>query len=75
MLQVWGCLKKTKGECIMINPRAPKMNESVEECEANFSDQCPDADEELDEKFPKPVMQKFQTTALMGADHSCAKKT
>ena len=50
------------------------MDETVAEHEANFSDQCPDADEELDDKFPKPIMQKLQTAALVDADHGHDKK-
>ena len=42
----------------MIDPRPLNVDKSVVECEADFSDQCPDADEESNNKFPKPVMQE-----------------
>ena len=51
------------------------MDESVVECEADFSDQCPDADEELDDKFPRGPMKELQTATLMDADHGHDKKT
>ena len=74
-LQVWEHLKKTKGKCTIINIRAPNMDKTVKEHEANFSDQCPDADEELDDKFPKGLMKELQTTTLADADHGHDKKT
>ena len=58
----------------MIDLRTPNVDESVEECGANFSNQCPAADEELDDKFPKPIMQELQITALVSADHGHDKK-
>ena len=58
----------------MIDPRAPNADESVVECKTDFSDQCPDADEELDDKFPKLIMKELQTTTLVDADHGHDKK-
>ena len=74
VLQVWGHLKKSRGKCIMIDPRPPIVDKSVVDHEADFSDQCPDADEELDDKFPKGLVKELQTTALVDADHGHDKK-
>ena len=58
----------------MIDSRPPNVGKSVAECEADFSDQCPDANEELDDKFPKGLMKELQTAALVDAGHDHDKK-
>ena len=64
-----------KGKCMMIEPMEPNMDKSMAECEADFSDQCPDVDEELDDKFPRGLMKELQTTMLVDANHGHDKKT
>ncbi|MGH7955002.1 MAG: reverse transcriptase domain-containing protein, partial [Gloeomargaritales cyanobacterium] len=52
--RVWGYLKQHRGRRIQINPRSPICDPKLVPIEADFIDQYPDAEEEIDPCFPAP---------------------
>ncbi|MGH7955207.1 MAG: Ty1/Copia family ribonuclease HI, partial [Gloeomargaritales cyanobacterium] len=69
-LRVWGYLKQHKGRRILFNSRPPKFDPLLTPVMADFTENYPDAMEEIDTQFPKPHGQELDTTILFDSDHA-----
>ena len=80
-LYIFGYLKKRPNRRIRIDSRDPIIvkNGAKSQLEIDykdkFKDQYPDAEESLDEKVPKPLLNELQITAYVDSDHAHDKAT
>ena len=80
-LYVFGYLKKRPNRRIRIDSRDPIIVENGAETQLDidyqqkFHDQYPDAEESLDDKVPKPILDELQITAYVDSDHAHDKAT
>ena len=78
VLHIWGYLKKYPMRCISIDPWDLIIDDQylqLDEIDVNFSQEYPDAMEELDPKFPKPYGKPLTTTVFIDSSHANDKKT
>ena len=76
-VKVLGYLKKYKKRGYVINPRPPKFDLDTVKIETpqDFGNQYHYFAEELDPRFPKPLIQEMDTNILINADHGHDKIT
>lgn len=80
-LYIFGYLKKRPNRRIRIDSRDPIIVKNGAESQSEidykdkFKDQYPDAEESLDEKVPKPLLNELQITAYVDSDHAHDKAT
>ena len=78
VLRIWGYLKKYPTRCISIDPHDLIIDDQylqLDEIDVVFSQEYPDAMEELDPKFPKPYGRPLTTTVFVDSSHANDKKT
>ena len=73
--RVWGYLKKYPTKSIALDSRPMIISEDVELFSADFSEDYPDATEELDSSLPTPFGRELDTTIIFDSDHGHDHKT
>ena len=69
-----GCLKKFPDMSMAINPDVPNCD-GFEKIKSDWTQQCPDAKEDVPDDMPEPTMKAMRITVFVDADHAHDKKT